>query len=218
MATNMETLPIKIKVAIVDDHMLFRRGLIALLKDFEELEVIGEAGNGKQLQELLQSGKTPDVVLMDVNMPIMDGYETTAWLKENYSSIAVLALSMYEDDNCVIKMIKKGAGGYVLKECNPGELRAAVIALKQRGIYLNEMISGKMFRSFAKPAEVNITPKENEFLNLCCSELTYKEIADKMLISPRTVDNYRESLFIKLEVKSRVGLVLYAIKNDIYHL
>ncbi|MFC0513789.1 response regulator [Mucilaginibacter angelicae] len=207
-----------IKVVIVDDHMLFRRGLIALLKDYDELEVIGETGNGKQLQELFQSGKSPDVVLMDVNMPVMDGYETTAWLKEHHPTTAVLALSMYEDDNSVIKMIKRGAGGYVLKECNPIELRAAVIALKERGIYLNEMVSGKMFRSFAKPTDVNISAKENEFLKLCCSELTYKEIAEKMCISPRTVDNHRESLFIKLQVKSRVGLVLYAIKNDLYQI
>ncbi|AYL96225.1 response regulator transcription factor [Mucilaginibacter celer] len=204
-----------IKIGIVDDHLLFRRGMIALLREYADIEVVCEAGNGKQLQECLAAGRIPDVVLMDVNMPVMDGYDTTSWLKTNYPDIAVLALSMYEDDKSVIKMIKCGAGGYVLKECHPAELKEAVTALKQRGVYLNELVSGKMYRSFAKPAETTISPKESEFLKLCCSDLTYKEIADLMSISPRTVDNHRESLFMKLQVKSRVGLVLYAIKNNV---
>ncbi|MBD1362392.1 response regulator transcription factor [Mucilaginibacter sp. ZT4R22] len=205
-----------IKIAIVDDHTLFRQGIGALLKEHEEIQIVFEAGNGKLMQQALTKQPLPDVILMDINMPVMDGYASTAWLKANHPGVAVLALSMYEDDNSVIKMIKHGAGGYVLKECRPTELLGAIVSLKERGLYLNEMVSGKMFRSFNKADDAQISTKELEFMKWCCSELTYKEIADKMFVSPRTVDSYRESLFQKLNLKSRVGLVLYAIKNSFF--
>jgi DNA-binding NarL/FixJ family response regulator len=151
---------------------------------------------------------------MDINMPIMDGYNSTIWLKLRYPDIKVLALSMFEDDDAVIGMIKAGARGYVLKESNPIELLDAIIAIDLKGIYLNDMVSGKLYRTVSdRTTAIDILGNELEFLKLCCSELTYKEIADQMNVSPRTVDNYRESLFIKLGLKSRTGLVLYAIKH-----
>jgi len=207
----------KILIAIVDDHTLFRNGVAGLMSEFDELQVVFEAENGQQMQYALAKHALPDVMLMDINMPVMDGYETTAWLKKNYPQVKVLALSMFEDDKAVIKMIKNGASGYVLKESKPGELLDAIKTIHTKGVYINDMVSGKLIRSVADGDDgPDFTKKELEFLHLCCSELTYKEIADKMFVSPRTVDNYREALFLKLNLKSRTGLVLYAIQNQIF--
>jgi len=206
----------KIRIAIVDDHTLFRNGVASLMGEFDELQVVFEAENGHQLQEALAKHGLPDVVLMDINMPVMDGYEATAWLKKDYPQVKVLALSMFEDDQAVIKMIRCGACGYVLKESKPRDLLEAIKTIHTKGVYINEMVSGKLIRSVTDDEDAEITKKELDFLKYCCSELTYKEIADKMNVSPRTVDNYREALFLKLNLKSRTGLVLYAIQNQVF--
>jgi DNA-binding NarL/FixJ family response regulator len=206
----------QINIAIVDDHTLFRSGIAALMGEFDELKVIFEAENGQHLQQIINNYPLPQVILMDINMPIMDGYAATQWLKDSYPQIRVLALSMFEDDQAVIGMIKAGAGGYVLKESKPRELLEAIIAISQKGVYINELVSGKLIRSVSGNEHPGLSKKELEFIKLCCSELTYKEIADLMFVSPRTVDNYREALFLKLNLKSRTGLVLYAIQNEIF--
>ena len=206
----------KILIAIVDDHTLFRNGVAGLMSEFNELKVVFEAENGQQMQYALEKHQLPQVILMDINMPVMDGYDATCWLKKNYPQIKVLALSMFEDDKAVIKMIKCGASGYVLKESRPKDLLEAIKTIHTKGVYINELVSGKLIRSVADNDAPDFTKKELEFLKLCCSELTYKEIADKMFVSPRTVDNYREALFLKLNLKSRTGLVLYAIQNQVF--
>ncbi|HTD99129.1 MAG TPA: response regulator transcription factor [Mucilaginibacter sp.] len=208
----------KILIAIVDDHTLFRNGVAGLMSEFEELQVVFEAGNGQQMQQALLKHPLPQVILMDINMPVMDGYEATAWLKKTYPLIKVLALSMFEDDKAVIKMIRCGACGYVLKESKPKELLEAIKTIYTKGVYINELVSGKLIRSVTDQdnAPADFSKNELEFLKLCCSELTYKEIADKMNISPRTVDNYRDALFLKLNLKSRTGLVLYAIQSQVF--
>lgn len=207
----------KISIAIVDDHTLFRNGVASLMGEFEELKVVFEAENGQQMQQALAKHPAPQVILMDINMPVINGYEATKWLKEKHPQIKVLALSMFEDDKAVIRMIKCGASGYVLKESRPRDLLEAIKTIAERGVYINELVSGKLIRSVAGADDVQVlTIKETEFLKLCCSELTYKEIADQLFVSPRTVDNYRESLFQKLNIKSRTGLVLYAIQNEIF--
>jgi len=210
----MQTDPILI--AIVDDHTLFRNGVAALMGEFNELKIVFEAENGKQMLEMLSKQPLPQVILMDINMPIMDGYLATKWVKEKYPQVKVLALSMFEDDKAVIRMIKAGAGGYVLKESKPRELLEAIKAINEKGSFINEMVSGKLIRSVGAGGLPEFSRKEFEFLKLCCSEFTYKEIADQMFVSPRTVDNYRESLFQKLNLKTRAGLVLYAIQNEIF--
>ena len=206
----------KILIAIVDDHTLFRDGVASLMAEFDELQVVFEAENGEQMQHLLARHPLPQVILMDINMPVMDGYLATKWVKENYPQIKVLALSMFEEDKAVIRMIKSGAGGYVLKESKPRELLHGIKIINEKGVYINEMVSGKLIRKVADDDGPDFSRKEFEFLRLCCSELTYKEIADLMFVSPRTVDNYRESLFQKLNLKTRTGLVLYAIQNEIF--
>lgn len=208
----------KINIALVDDHALFRRGIANLLLELEDINIVFDVSNGKELQQALLRQPGVDVILMDINMPVMDGYRATQWVRSNYPLIHVLALSMFDDDITLIDMLKAGAGGYVLKESQPSELYRAITEIKAKGVYLNEMVSGKMLRSFhhnpVKHAEAfHLTPREVEFIKLCVSELTYKEIADEMKIASRTVDNYRESLFEKLSIKSRVGLVLFAIRN-----
>lgn len=206
----------KIRIAIVDDHTLFRNGVAALMREFDELHVLFEADNGQQMQQMLSVQQLPQVILMDINMPVMDGYKATSWLKGNYPKIKVLALSMFEDDKAVINMIKCGACGYLLKESKPKEVLEAIKTIIEKGVYINELVSGKMIRSITATESTPVfSANEIAFLKLCCTELTYREIADQMFISPRTVDNYRDALFQKLNLKSRTGLVLYAIKNEI---
>ncbi|HMH23271.1 MAG TPA: response regulator transcription factor [Puia sp.] len=213
----------KINIALVDDHALFRSGIANLLSEFADLSIVFEAANGKELQQLLPGHQEVDVILMDINMPLVDGYAATVWVRQHYPLIQILALSMFDDDLAIIKMVKAGAGGYVLKESKPAELYRAINEIKEKGLYINEIVSGRIMRSMQQPeqppaGESLITVREAEFIQYCASELTYKEIADKMKVAARTVDNYRQSLFDKLDLRSRVGLVLYAIKNGIVKL
>lgn len=206
-----------IKIGIVDDHTLFRMGLAGILKEFNELSITFELGDVQQMKKVLAAGKIPDIILMDINMPGTDGFDATLWVKNNFPQVKVLALSMFDDDDIVIKMIKCGAVGYVLKESKPRDLLNAIKTIYTKGVYLNEMVSGKLFRSVNNDKiDASLTQREIDFLRLCCSELTYKEIANALFVSPRTVDNYRDSLFLKLSLKSRTGLVLYAIQQKIF--
>lgn len=213
----------KAKIALADDHVLLRNGLANLLKDLE-YEVVFEANDGTELLEKIQNSTVPDVVLMDINMPKMDGYDTTQWLKKNYPGIKVLALSMYDDENAIIRMLRCGAKGYILKDSDPAELKLAINALLQKGFYHSELVTGKLIHTINHLDEpenssvknlLGLNEREIEFLKLVCTEMTYKEIAEQMCLSPRTIDGYRDALFEKLNVKSRVGLVLFAIKNGI---
>lgn len=210
-----------LKVALVDDHKLFRKGMVELINNFTGYAVLWEANNGREFTQKFNSGESPDVVLLDINMPEMDGYETAAWLKEHHPEIKVMALSMYDNEEAIIKMLKAGAKGYVLKDIDPQDLKQALQEMVKKGYYYSELVSGTLINSInkesvKKPDEaVKLSDREIEFLKLACSELTYKEIADKMCLAPRTIDGYREALFEKLHVKNRIGLVLYAIKNDL---
>lgn len=210
-----------IKVVVVDDHTLFREGVANLLREEADLEVLFTAENGDVLQHRLSTGPLPDVVLMDINMPVLDGFASTAWLRKTHPDVRVLALSMYEDDDNIIRMLRQGAGGYILKESRKGDLVQGIRTIHQQGFYVNDRVSGRLLAQLheghaaGNPLPVRISEREQQFLRLCCSEMTYKEIADAMGISPRTVDNYREDLFEKLALRSRVGLVLFALRHRI---
>jgi len=213
----------KITVALVDDHTLLRNGLANLLQDLE-YEVVFQADNGQQFIDNLETHKAPQVVLMDINMPVMDGYETTLWLKKNHPDIRVLALSMYDDENAIIRMLKSGAKGYILKDSDPSELRTAIHALVTKGFYHSDLVTGTLIHTLnhlddpensAVKEVMGLNERELELLKWICTELTFKEIAEKMNLSPRTIDGYRDGLLEKLECKSRVGLVVFAIKNGI---
>ena len=210
----------KIQVAIVDDHTLLRKALGKLISTFENYTVLFEAGNGREIKEKITQHVIPDIILLDVNMPEMDGYETVSWLYKNYPQVKVLALSMFSDEFTIIKMLKSGAKGYILKSTDPDELKIALDSVMQKNFYLSELISGKVISGLHKDLDRELEPavlseKEKEFLRLICSDTTYKDIAAKMFVSPRTVDEYRNNLFEKLKVKSRVGLVMYAIRHGL---
>jgi DNA-binding NarL/FixJ family response regulator len=210
-------------VVLIDDHVLLRNGLAALIRSFDTYGVLFEAANGREFISLLKSKPVPDIVLLDINMPEMDGYETAIWLKNNHPEVKVLALSMYDNENAVIRMFKAGAKGYILKDCDPSELKAALDSLVSKGFFYSEMVTGRLIHSINKLDQdddqmknlVQLSEKEITFLKLVCSEMTYKEIAEKMFLSARTIDGYRDALFEKLKVKTRVGLVIYAMKNGI---
>ncbi len=209
-------------IVLTDDHSLLRNGLAELVKSLGHT-VLFEADNGKDFVARLNVKLLPDVVLMDINMPEMDGFETTQWLKQNHPGVKVLALSMYDNETSIIRMLKCGAKGYILKDSEPAELKAAIHALMEKGFYYSDLVSGKLMHAINKMDDdgdslkslVPLNDRETDFLKYTCSELTYKEIADKMFVSPRTIDGYRDALFEKLLVKTRVGLVMYAIKNGI---
>ncbi len=210
-------------IAIVDDHIMFRKGLITLINMFPGYSVLMDASNGKDFIAQLNPKHLPDIVLMDITMPDMDGYTATEWLHKNYPDIKVIALSTMDSEAAIVKMIKSGATGYVLKDADPSELRFAFDEVLRRGYFYNELITRKVMGSvnalidsgnsatlFAK-----LTNRELEFLKYACTEMTYKEIADKMFLSVRTVEGYRDTLCEKLGLKSRIGLAMYAIKNQI---
>jgi two-component system invasion response regulator UvrY len=211
-------------VALVDDHILVRNGLASVINNFGNHDILFEADNGKQCVDQLKAGKIPSLILLDINMPQMNGYDTAAFVRDHYPEIKMLALSMYDSENSIIRMLRNGAGGYILKDIEPLELNAALNAVLSNGYYYSEMITSRLIhkvndinnieRQFKQIALLN--ERENEFIKLVCSEMTYKEIAERMCVSPRTVDGYRDMLFEKLNVKTRVGLVLYAIRYGLF--
>ncbi len=210
----------QITVAIADDHTLLRKALAKLIASFEDYTVLFEADNGKEIKKKIVEHLVPDLILLDVNMPEMDGFDTALWLNKNYPKIKILALSMFSDEKTIIKMLRHGAKGYILKNIDPEELRNALDSVVKKNFYLSEYISGKIISGLHKDVDraeeaPSLTPRERDFLSFICSEITYKDIAAKMFVSPRTVDEYRNSLFEKLKVKSRVGLVMYAIRNGL---
>ena len=205
-------------IVLVDDHVLLRNGLASLVTNLD-FDVILECSNGKELTEQLDPKNLPDLILMDINMPEMDGYETTLWMKKNYPDVKVVALSMYDEENSIIRMIKNGARGYILKDTRPQDLHHALNSVLTKGFYYSETVTGKFIHKIHnEEADIKLKPTEIEFLKLAATEMTYKEIAQKMILSPRTIDGYRDQLFDKLKIKSRVGLVIYAIKNGIIKL
>lgn len=207
-----------ISVALIDDHRLLRSGLSNFIKSNPEFRVVFEADNGLDLQEKMKGNALPDVVLMDINMPLMDGYEATAWLHKNHATVKVLALSMYDSEECIIRMLRRGAKGYLLKDTEPDDLIKAIQETHQNGFYYTPLVAkhiAYLINDTDQKPNTTLTERETELLQHMASELTYKEIADKMFLSPKTVENHREKMCEKLQIKTRVGLVMYAIKNGI---
>lgn len=210
----------KIRVAVVDDHTLLRNALCKLIDSFDRFAAFFEAENGEELKEKIKKKMVPDIILLDVNMPGMNGFETAEWLYKNYPQIKVLALSMFSDENTIIRMLKMGAKGYIMKTAEPEELKLALESVMEKNFYLSESITGKIIGGLNKNVDISddttfLTEKEKEFLRWICSDLSYKEIGEKMFVSARRIEDHRNVLFEKLKLKSRVGLVMYAIKNGI---
>jgi two-component system, NarL family, invasion response regulator UvrY len=210
-----------IRIGLVDDHTLFRKGIISLI----EMAIAGtiilfEADNGIELKKRLDPENLPDIVLMDINMPQMNGFECVKWINDNYPSVKILVLSMVDKEDTVVHMLRIGVRGYLSKDVEPKELRDAIEAIHNKGYYYTDFITGRLIhqlqgKSSQDDAQPTLNDREIEFLRLVCTDMTYNDIAKKMFLSPKTVDGYRANLFDRLQVKSRVGLALYAIKNGI---
>ncbi len=210
-----------IKIALVDDHILLRAALARLINSFEGCAVIHESDNGEQLVEQIRAGYTPDVVLLDLNMPEMDGYATALWLQDHHPNVRVLMLTMYDSEVTLIRLLQAGVKGFLKKDVHPSELKYALSSVMESGYYYSTHAAGKLANLFrcdrdrTRISHAMLSEQEIVFLRHACSDLTYKEIAQKMKLTPRSVDVLRDALFVKLDVKSRVGLAMVALKNGV---
>jgi DNA-binding NarL/FixJ family response regulator len=208
----------KITIGIADDQQLFLRSLSNLINSFNDFEVVVEALNGEELIKYVGTLKTlPDIILIDVQMPVMDGPTAVAKIASNYPSIKTVALSMKEDDHSILRMLRAGCSAYLLKDLHPKELERALLEVRKTGYYNSDTLSVHYMRLLRKQdsEEIKLTDREKAFLKLACSDFTYKEIASKMFLSEKTIDGYREALFVKLNVKSRTGMALEAIRQNL---
>lgn len=211
-----------IKYAIADDHKIFRQGLKLALSSDEQLALVGEAGNGKELLTLLDNHDV-DVVLLDIKMPEMDGIETTKRLRAQYPSLKIVILTMYDEEHFILHLMQAGANGYLLKNAEPAEIQLALHSAIENGFYFNELVSNTMLKNVVQKAQTPtqfkdtepLNEKERNVLRLICEQHTAAEIAEKIFLSPRTVEGIRSTLLEKVGVRNTAGLVMYAVKNGI---
>ena len=203
-----------ITLALVDDHILFRKSMAALLELMGCFQVVFQGSNGKELIAHLEQQSGPDLILLDVSMPVMNGPETCRWINKNCGESKVIALSMLRSETVIISMLTNGAAAYLLKDTEPDELKRILIEVHQNGFAHNEMVPRPAFRQ-QSTLPVLLSEQEKLFIQWACTDKTHKEIADILNLSPRTIDGYRDSVFKKLQVNSRVGIVLYALRNGI---
>lgn len=230
----MQTEKKKYNIAIVDDHNLFRKGLIKLISIGDKnniYNIVLEAENGTDLKKKLNIKSLPDIILMDIDMPDMDGYETVDWLRKFHPDINILVVSMFESREAIVRMIRLGVKGYLSKDIEVEDMHMALEAIASKGFYYSDLVSEVMVEAIRlgetaydesvsnnPDAWKNLSENEREFIKLACTDMTYQQIADKMNLSPKTIDGYRESLFLKFSTKNRVSLAMYAVKNGLVKL
>lgn len=221
MSTATNTTP-RVKIALVDDHVLLRNALATIINGFDGCKVIYQAGNGKELMNQLSGSYLPDLILLDLNMAEMDGLETARWLHKTHPAIHVLMLTMYDTEPILIRLLQAGVKGFLKKDIHHSELRVAIESVIDNGFYYSRNSTSKLVNLLKAGSELApanaasfLNDQELQFLKLVCSDKTYKEIAMELKLNPRSVDNLRDKLFEKLDVKSRVGLAMYAIRNGI---
>lgn len=210
----------KHSIVIVDDHILIAKALSSIITNFQDFVVLYECENGNELKEKFKDKNNhPNIVLLDVRMPIINGYETAKWLTEYHPNIFIMVLSLQNEDQSVINMVKNGANGYLLKNTYPADLENALLTMVKDGFYYPDWEASSMFYSIGKKHNTTnnhksmFTDRELEFLQYVTTEMNYKEIGEKMGCSARTVENFRDHLCQKIGIKTRVGLAVYAIKN-----
>jgi DNA-binding NarL/FixJ family response regulator len=212
----------KIKIGIADDYKIYRDGLKVGLMADEKFEIIMEADNG---EDLLKAMKTslPDIVIMDLKMPIMDGMEATKLIRKNFPEVKVLVVTMYDDDKFIIHLMEIGANGYLLKNAEPEEIRKAIYSVKENGYYFNDLVNKALLKKLViknhiKPSfnkDVEFTERELEVLKMICEEKTAAEIGKEIFLSPRSVEGIRQRLIEKVGVRNMAGLVMFAVKSGI---
>lgn len=212
----------QIKIALADDHVLLRNALALMINNFDGFKVILETSTGEELLEKMHGGIIPDIILLDLNMPGIGGRETAKRLHEEFPGVYVLMLTMYDTETTMVQLLQVGVRGFPRKDLGPLELKFALNSVLHTGYYNSNDTTGKLINILRKRLETQtlirkmLTETEIAFLKYTCSELTYKEIASKMNLHERTIDNLRESLFDKLETRSRIGLAMYSIKHGIF--
>jgi two-component system, NarL family, invasion response regulator UvrY len=218
-----QSLPTQIiRVALTDDHILLRDALAALIEKIPGFSILFLAENGKEMTEQIAKKGSPDILILDLNMPEMDGYEAAAWLKQHHPEIFILILTMFDTEIPLIRLLQEGVRGFVKKDIHPDELKTALQSLMKEGYYYPVQTVGKMVNLFQRNRQLqhgldskSLSVTDIVFLKLVCTDLTYREIAMEMNISPKTIDALRDQLFQRFEVKSRVGLAIYAVKHGI---
>ncbi|NQU87325.1 MAG: response regulator transcription factor [Mariniphaga sp.] len=211
----------KINIVVVDDHTLFRKGLITLLNEINSTGSFFEASNGLELIDMLnKTNPLPDLILLDINMPVMDGVKATEIIKEKYPELKIIILSMENEEQLILHLIEKGVNGYLLKNCESEELERAIKMVMEKEYYFNHDISELIRRAFIHKSNhtypiCEFTRREQEVLELICKEFTTQQIANKFDVSPRTIESHRKNLIEKSGVKNLAGLIVFAIKNKI---
>jgi two-component system, NarL family, invasion response regulator UvrY len=212
----------QLNIALVDDHNLFRKGLIKLIMLGDvanKYNILFEAENGLDLKEKMKQPPFPDIILMDIDMPDGDGFEAVEWLQRTHADIKVLVITMMEVEDSILRMLRLGVKGYLSKDIEVEDMHMALEALANNGFYYSEVVTGVLNEHLSNPnkksAAIRLSQNEREFLKLAATELTYQQIADKMHLSVKTIDGYREDLFKRLNVKTRVTLALWAVREGI---
>jgi len=208
----------KIKTVIVDDHNLFRNGLKFILNQFENIEVVGEASNGKEFLILLENITLPDIVLLDINMPILNGIEAAKISLQKYPKLKIIVLSMYGESEYYNTMIDIGVKGFILKDCDNKELKEAIERVHAGGTYFSQEILISLIKEKKSNEKINLTKREKEILELICKGYSNNEIAEKLFISQRTVERHRANLLEKTNSKNSISLVVFALKNKLVDL
>ncbi len=211
-----------LRIALADDHILLRNALASLINSFGDCQVVCEADNGQELCAFLSTHPLPDLVIMDLNMPEMDGFRAAGLLNKKWPEMPVLMLTMYDSEFSLIRLLQNGVRGFLKKDVHPDELKFAIRSVIQTGYYYSHHISGKLANLFRPQADrrsgidhTMLSEQEARFMELACTEMTYKEIAMHMHLNPRAIDNLRDQLFEKLDVRSRVGLAMITIRNGL---
>jgi DNA-binding NarL/FixJ family response regulator len=215
-----------IKVAIADDHKIFRKGVILSLRPYTNIKFVLEADHGQQLLDGLQDIATeekPDVILMDLRMPMKDGIETTKQVAKQFPQIHIIALTMFEDERFVSHMMEIGANGYLLKSADPAEIKRAIMEVMSKGYYLNNFVNRILLKkSHSKTkaiptlnSEITLNERERDVIKYICMEFTAQEIAQKLEVSPRTVEAIKDRLMERFGAKNTAGLVFFAVKNNL---
>ncbi len=210
----MTALP-TIHIAYAEDHTIVRKGIISFINNLGGIEVDIDVNNGKDLiNEIAKAKQIPDVCLLDINMPGMNGFDTIIELRKRWPHIRILVLTVFDIDIYIIRMIMSGANGYLLKSCNPEEIKEAIVSIFCNGMYFSELITHNFVQDIKNGVITipNLTGREMQVLKYSCSEMNYARIAEKLGTTTRSVEGYRDSLFRKLQVHNRVSLALLAVQ------